>query len=146
MKRNGKNQLFQANDRLNSNEIVFNLSNLTRRYTFFFMASDQRIADVTNHAITLRRMINDTTFGIQSTNWVTWIFAFVIQTGVMAWTITVCDTLWSTSTVWIAEIVWQAFTCASTTSFYTNCVRATRICCTRMFISLRCDCLEIFQF
>lgn len=40
------------------------------------------------------------------------ILAFVLQTGLVAWTLGVKDTLWSTGFVWIADVFWQTFAIA----------------------------------
>lgn len=90
------------------------------------MAATQWISSETNQTIALRRVIYDATFSILGTNTWTWIFAFIIQTGTMTWTVVVCDTFRTTATVWISKVIGQACTCTGTISFSANGIRTAR--------------------
>lgn len=104
------------------------------------MATGERISNITVHAGTLGGVIKNVAFGTWTANARTWIFTFVIHTSKLTRTIAIRDTLWTTTAVWITNIIRQTFACACSISFVTNCVRATRIGRARMAIFIMSNC------
>lgn len=90
------------------------------------MAATQRISGVANQTGALRRVINDTAFGIRGAHTRTWIFAFIVQASTMAGTVAVCDTFRTTTTVRISEVIGQTCACTGTVSFGAHGIRAAR--------------------
>lgn len=81
------------------------------------ITATQWISGESNQTSALWRMIYDTTFGVRGTNARTGIFAFIVETGTMTWTVVICDAFGTTTAVWISVVVGQACTCTGTVSF-----------------------------
>lgn len=91
------------------------------------MATGEWISNETAHAGTLWGVIRNMAYGIMSTDTWTRIFAFIIHTSKLTWTIAICDTLRTTTAVWITNVIGQTFTCARSISFVTYRVCTTWI-------------------
>lgn len=107
---------------MNMNDLEMEI--LTR---LFFMATGERISNKSVHTGTLWGVIRNMALGAGAANARARIFTFIIHTSKMTWTIAICDTLRTTTAVWIANIIRQAFASACSFSFDAFCVCATWI-------------------
>lgn len=67
-------------------------------------------------------MVDHVTFGVDTANPWTWVFTFVIDTGLVTWTVAIGHAFRTASTVRIAKVFRQTCTRASTVTFLTNCI------------------------
>lgn len=87
-----------------------------------FVASGQWIPSKARNTSATGRVIDHVTFGIDSAHPWAWVFAFVIDAGLVTWAIAIGHTFRTASTVRIAEVFRQTYTRASTITFLTNCI------------------------
>lgn len=97
----------------------------------------KRISDVTWSTSTQRQMVHNLTICVWSANTRTRILAFIKDTSLVGRAISIQDTLWSTTFVWITNVVSNARTRSSSVLFTANSIHTTRRWMTRCTDFLR---------
>lgn len=89
-----------------------------------FVAGLPWIAGQTGQTCATRCMIKHLTLGVLSTNTGTRVSAFIVWTRLVSSAVIVRHTFWSTTAIWIAEIVGQAGTWPGSVTLFAHSIRA----------------------
>lgn len=90
------------------------------RWWRWFVTSTKWITGIAFQASTTWCMFDHMTESVLTAHSRTRIFTFIVQTSSVRWTIVICDTFWSTTTVWITIIFRQTWTWSRTILFFAN--------------------------